>query len=207
MKYFARGFFALGLAAATLLGVESEAAAVAPVPRNIYEWVQSTARAGYYFNKQQICYGVDAEGYIDLNRLIVPTVKVYDSVQIEDVVAKRRWRMMSMEGYDRLIGAADYLEFDLAENKVRITEHNDLDDTWSSLNAEKNFEPIRLDSYGEKDVDGKFYRGILKYATEHRDEIIAHTESKGKLREEDRKKLEEEKNPPKEGGKKDEKKK
>ena len=206
MKYFAKGFCALGLAAAAILGLEHGAEAVAAVPRNIYEWVQSTARAGYYFNKQQICYGVDEEGYIDLNRLIVPTVKVYDSVQIEDVVAKRRWRLMRMEGYDRLIGAADYLEFNLAENKVRITEHNDLDDTWSSLNSEKNFEPIPLDSYGEKDVDGRFYRAILKYATEHRDEIIAHTESKGKLREEDRKKLEEAKNPPKDDGKKDKKK-
>ena len=207
MKYFAKGFCALGLAAALLLGAETGAEATAAVPLDVYEWVQSTARAGYYFNKQQICYGVDAEGFIDLNRLIVPTIKVYDPVQIDDVVAKRRWRMMKMEGYDTLIGAADYLEFNLAENKVRITEHNDLDETWSSLSVEKNFEPVSLDSYSEKDVDGKFYRAILKYAAAHQDEILAHTEKKGKLKEEDRKKLEEAKNPPKDDKKKDKKKK
>ena len=105
-----------------------------------------------------------------------------------------------MDGYDTLAGAADYLEFNLEEKTVRITEHNDLDDGWNPLSVEKNYGAVNLESYGEKDVDGKFYRAILEYAAAHQEEIIAHT--KGELREADKEKLEEAKNPSKDGDKK-----
>ncbi|MBQ7479656.1 MAG: hypothetical protein IJT01_12320 [Selenomonadaceae bacterium] len=204
MKYSIKKICAMGMAAgALLLSGQSAIEAVPALPKDTFEWVQSTARAGYYFNKEQMCYAVDKEGYIDLNRLIVPTVKAYDPVQIEDVVAKRRWRMMRMDGYDTLAGAADYLEFNLEEKTVRITEHNDLDDGWNPLSVEKNYGAVNLESYGEKDVDGKFYRAILEYAAAHQEEIIAHT--KGELREADKEKLEEAKNPSKDGDKKDKK--
>lgn len=199
MKCLAKKIFVMGMAAAVFMGIP-EAEAAPEVPEDVYEWVQSTSRADYYFNKQQMYCGVDEDGYIDLNTLLVPVLKVYDSVQIEDVVAKRRWRMMDMEGYGDLVGASEYLEFKLAEKTVRVREHDDLDSTWSNLTVETGFEPVSLDSYGEKDVDGKFYKGILEYAAAHRDEIIART--KGELRPEDKKMLEEAQKASKDGGKK-----
>ena len=51
-----------------------------------------------------------------------------------------------------------------------------------------------LDSFSEKDVDGKFYRAILDYAKEHRDELIAR--SWGELSPEDKALLDAEKAPP-----------
>ncbi|MBR3458665.1 MAG: hypothetical protein IKH16_11025 [Selenomonadaceae bacterium] len=194
MNHWIKKIFVLGLSTAFFSGLPG-AEAAPEVPENIFKWIQSTSRADYYFNKEQICFAVDAEGYIDLNRLIVPTLKVYDSVQIEDVVSKRRWRMQDMTGYDSLVGAADYLEFNLSGKTVKVTEHDDLDEEWSTLASETNYEAVSMDSYGEKDVDGKFYRAILKYAADHQEDIIGHT--KGKLREEDKTRLEEAKNPPK----------
>ena len=61
-------------------------AAAEEIPKYIYEWVQSTARQGYYFNKEQIQYAVDAHGYIDLTKIVVPTLRIYDDIQIQDVV-------------------------------------------------------------------------------------------------------------------------
>lgn len=194
MRYWIKKLALLGITAAVFGGMPVGSAAPT-VPENIFQWVQSTSRADYYFNKEQICYAVDRNGYIDLNRLIVPILKVYDPVQIEDVVAKRRWRMLNMTGYDRLVGAADYLEFNLAEKTVQVTEHDDLNADWVTLGVERNLKPVQLDSYGEKDVDGRFYKAILEYAATHQEEIIAHTD--GVLTEEDKKKLEEAKNPPK----------
>lgn len=201
MKRLMKKILVAGMTA-VFLGIPGTEAAPA-VPEDIFQWVQSTSRADYYFNKQQIYYGVDEEGYIDLNCLLVPVLKVYDSVQIEDVVAKRRWRMLNMDGYGDLVGAAEYLEFNLAEKTVRIREHDDLDSTWSNLSVEKGLDAVRLDSYGDKDVDGRFYKGILEYAAAHRDEIIERT--KGELRKEDKKMLEEEKKAAQEAEKKREK--
>ena len=209
MKHLVRKYMLLGMVAAFFAGMP--AAGAAPVvPENIFQWVQSTSRADYYFNKQQICFAVDKEGYLELNRLLVPILKVYDPVQIEDVVAKRRWRMQNMTGYEMLAGAAEYLEFDLDGKTVKVRWHDDLDDTWTVLGTERAYEPMRLDSYGPKDVDGKFYKAILEYAADHREEIIEHSE--GKLREEVRKKLEEAKKSSQDGkdgdkGKKDKEKK
>ena len=55
-------------------------AAPPKVQETIFQWVQSSSRANYYFNKQQICYAVDDKGMIDMNTLIVPTLKTYDDV-------------------------------------------------------------------------------------------------------------------------------
>ena len=90
--------------AVLLLGMRP--AAAEEIPKHIYEWVQSTARQGYYFNKEQIQYAVDAHGYIDLTKIVVPTLRVYDNIQIQDVVSKRRWRMLPLDGYSDLSGAA-----------------------------------------------------------------------------------------------------
>ena len=159
------------------------------VPKDIYQWVQSTARAGYYFNRQQMGYRVDDRGIIDLDTLIVPTIRIYDDVQIQDVISKRRWNMLPMEGYNNLVGEADYLTFRLSEGTVQVTRHEDLDDKWGTLGTDTSGTPIKLESLAEKDVEGVFYRAILDYAAQHQEELIRR--SKGKLSEEDQKKLEE----------------
>ncbi len=168
------------LAAAAVLSLQApvmpaEAAEVA-VPNDIFQWVQSTARQNYYFNKQQIKYGIDAQGNVDLNTLIVPTLRTYDDIQIRDVVTKRRWKMLSVKGYERLIGSAKYLKFNLKAQTVQIVEQDDLDDTFTSINQDLDPEPaVNYATLSEKDVDGCFYRAIIKYAQKHQDELIART--------------------------------
>ena len=167
------------LAAAAVLSLQApvmpaEAADVA-VPDDIFQWVQSTARQNYYFNKQQIKYGIDAQGNVDLNTLIVPTLRTYDDIQIRDVVTKRRWKMLSVKGYERLIGSAKYLKFNLKAQTVQIVEQDDLDDTFTSINQDLDPEPAVNYATLSKDVDGCFYRAIIKYAQKHQDELIART--------------------------------
>ena len=185
MKRWLMGLLAAG---AFLFTPQTGNAQGMEVPKDIYQWVQSTARAGYYFNKQQICYGVNEKGIIDLNTLIVPTIRIYDDLQIRDVISKRRWNMLSMEGYDTLVGQAVYLTFRLAEGTVQTTMRVDLDDKWGTLGTTGAGEAVRMDSFSEKDVEGNFYRAILEYAAGHQEELIKHT--KGTLSEEDQKKLE-----------------
>ena len=161
------------------------------VSGRIYQWVQSTARADYYFNKEQICFAVCEDGTININAVLVPTLKVYDAVQIEDVIAKRRWKMLPVDDFDNLAGATDYLWLDLAERTVTVTQHDELDAGWNSLSEEEGGEPIKLSDYAEKDVDGIFYRAIFDYALQNTDKLLSHTD--GTLKDEDKKKLEERK--------------
>lgn len=115
----------LGLMAAAALftAVPACEAASIEVPENIFQWVQSTARQNYYFNKEQMCYAVKPNGEIDLGTLIVPTLRTFDDVQKQDVVDKRRWNMQSVKGYDDLVGSAEYLAIDLrtAQSRSRST--------------------------------------------------------------------------------------
>ena len=152
---------------------------VEEVPENIYKWVQSTARANYYFNYRQMSYAVGDDGFIDLDVLLVPALFIYDDVQKDDVISKRKWRSQSREGYDSLVGRADYLRFQLADGTVQVTERNDLDDQWGVLDTDKSGEPIELSGLSKGSVECKFYRAILAYAKQHNDEIIKH--SPGKL--------------------------
>ena len=185
VKRYISGILATGM---IFMGAYTPAdAAPLTLPQEIFQWVQSTARAGYYFNRQQMGYAVRKDGTIDLNVLIVPTIKLYDSVQIEDVISKRRWRMLDCRGYDDLVGAADYLRFDLAAGTVQVTEHDDLDSKLTTLSAEKDGQPVALNKYSDKDVDGRFYRAILDYAKEHRKLLIKR--SWGRLTPEDATKL------------------
>ena len=84
------------------------AAEAAPhVPLHVYEWVQSSARANYFFNKRVMHYGLTVEGVLDPSVLVVPTLQTYDDVAIADVVAKRRWRGEPLAGYDDIVGEAE----------------------------------------------------------------------------------------------------
>ena len=148
---------------------------VEEVPEDIYKWVQSTARANYYFNFRRMSYKVNDDGYIDLDVLLVPALCIYDDIQKEDVISKRRWRNQSREGYDTLVGRADYLEFRLTDGTVQVTERVDLDE---------------LSSLSKASVDCKFYRAILVYAKQHNSDIVAN--SSGNLSPKDQKLSEDE---------------
>mgnify|MGYP006963744059 FL=1 len=174
----------LAACAVLLMGVRSADAAEA-IPKNIYEWVQSTARQGYYFNKEYIQYAADAHGYIDLTKILVPTLRVYDNIQIQDVVSKRRWRMLPLDGYGDLSGAAEYLLIDLRAGTVRVTAHEDLDSAWGTISREENAKEFTLASLSEKDVEKKFFNAIISYAAAHQEELIRR--SKGILSDADRK--------------------
>ena len=155
------------------------------VPEEIYCWVQSTARSNYYFNSQQINYAVKDDNTIDLNVLIVPTLYTYDEIQIQDVIQKRRWRMMKSPGYNDLIGRADYLKFDLKNNTVQVTERVDLDSTFSPLASDSSGQPFDLNDLSAQDVTCKFYRKIIEWAKDHNEMLIKR--SRGKLSEADSK--------------------
>ena len=155
------------------------------VPADIYTWVQSTDRANYYFNHQQINYEVSEDGIINLNILLVPTICMYDEIQIEDVVSKRRWKMQSVKGYDKLVGRADYLIFNLVESTVQVAERVELDEQWGTLSSDKSGQPLKLSDLKPNSVECRFYRSILKWAKKHNQEIIKH--SWGKLTAEDKK--------------------
>ena len=174
----------LAACAVLLMGVRPADAAEA-IPKHMYEWVQSTAQQGYYFNKEYIQYAADAHGYIDLTKILVPTLRVYDNIQIQDVVSKRRWRMLPLEGYGDLSGAAEYLLIDLRAGTVRVTAHEDLDSAWGTISREENAKEFTLASLSDKDVEKKFFNAIISYAAAHQEELIRR--SKGILSDADRK--------------------
>ena len=146
-------------------------------------WVQSTPRGNYWFNYKHMGYKIREDGTLDLNTLMVPTVCIYDNIQIDDVKQKRRWRNLSLEGYERLAGRADYLKFDLKNGTVQVVERVDLDDTWAELGSDTSGEPIELTKIPAKDLRYNFYRRILEWARQNNELIIGR--SKGVLSEED----------------------
>ena len=185
----------LCLSALLVMPLPTQAEAAVSLPEKTFHWVQSTSRQNYYFNMEQMCYRVDAQGHIELNHLIVPTVRTYDDVKIEDVRSKRRWNGLSLNGFGNLVGAAEYLDIDLDSKTVNITQHDDLDSNFGVINSDKNCGTIKLAELSDKDVEGKFYAAILKYADAHQDELIART--RGTLTHEDELKLEVKKHPEK----------
>ncbi len=170
-----------------------QASAQLEVPETVFQWVQSTSRQNYYFNKEQMCYGVKPNGDIDIGTLIVPTLRTFDDVQKQDVTDKRRWKGESVKGYDDLVGSADYLEIDLRSRKVKVTKHDDLDSTWSTLSSDTDVPALDLNKMSGKEVEAKFCNAILQYAAKHQDELLART--KGKLSASDAKILKSKKDP------------
>lgn len=163
------------MAAAMLFVTAPQVHAEEAIPEDIYQWVQSTSRQNYYFNKQQIYFAVDAQGNMNVDVLLVPTLKTYDQVQKQDVISKRRWKMLPMDGYSDLVGNAEYLSFNLKDQTVQVMRHEDLDSEWGVLSTTTPTAMTRVTDLSDKDVDGIFYRAILKYANNHIDEIAART--------------------------------
>ena len=150
----------------------SSASEPEPLPENIFQWVQATARSSYYFNKDAMMYEIGKDGYADTNVLIVPTVRLFDDVQIQDIIMKRQWRNLSTYRFDELSGVAEYLRIDLKNKIVDYTECTYLDQGYNSLyeNYERPSEDINTMS--DKDVDYNFYQAILAYEKEHRHELL-----------------------------------
>ena len=151
------------------------------VPENIFRWVQSSARTNYYFNRQQICFDVHEDGTIDTDNLIVPVLKTFDDVMINDVVSKRRWNGKN------LVGVSEYLTINLPEKKVSVNEVNYLDSTWTSLAVERSEAEISLGDLSEKSLDARFYDRIIDFAL--RNQLVLADRTKGDLEASVREKL------------------
>ena len=182
MKAWIKKLFAVSaLGCAVCIPVKVDASSMV-VPEDIYEWVQSSSRINYYFNKQEICYGTDGAGKIDHNTLKVPVLKTYDDIQIEDVLVKRKWRQEPVDGYEDVAGEAEYLVFDL-EKKTVIVEHMDLLDSqmWSLERKSPN-DVLEIEKMSEKNKEGIFLKEILKYEAKHRSEITKQSKEKLKAK-------------------------
>lgn len=168
------------MAAAMIFVTAPQADADEAIPETVYQWVQSTSRQNYYFNKQQMYFAADAQGNMNVDVLLVPILKTYDQVQKQDVISKRRWKMLSTDGYDDLVGDAEYLSFNLKDQTVQVTRHEDLDSEWGVLATTNPTAVTKISDLSDKDVDGIFYRAILNYANSHIDEIVERTQSSNK---------------------------
>ena len=157
------------------------------VPENIFRWVQSSARTNYYFNRQQICFDVHEDGTIDTDNLIVPVLKTFDDVMINDVVSKRRWNGKNLQGFDDFVGVSEYLTINLPEKKVSVNEVNYLDSTWTTLAVERSEAEISLEDLSEKSLDARFYDRIIDFAL--RNQLVLADRTQGDLEASVREKL------------------
>ena len=181
---------ALALAAALNFSTAEATYTPPKVPEDIYQWVQSSERMNYFFNKQEMSYGVDAEGHVDLDTLIVPVIKTYDHVQIEDVRMKRAWRMEETDTLTNLAGEANYLTIHIARGVVTVDAVDFIDSHFWAVEHSEPKRDVVIADLTEKSRDGIFYRAILAYEKDHRREILSHT--KGTLTEEEQEKFEKE---------------
>lgn len=156
------------------------AAEAAPhVPEDIFRWVQSSARTNYYFNRQQICFAVNEDGSIDTNNLVVPVLKTFDDVMINDVVSKRRWNGKSLQGFDDFVGVSEYLIINLPEKRVSVNEVNYLDSTWTTIAVEPSDAEISLETLSERSLDARFYDRIIDFAL--RNQLVLADRTRGDL--------------------------
>lgn len=165
------------LAAAMIFMAAPQTEATEVVSEDVYQWVQSTARQNYYFNKQQFYFAQDDAGYMTPDIILVPVLKTYDQIQIRDVVSKRRWKGLSTSGYEDLTGCAEFLKFNLKDQTVQVTKHDDLDSDWGVISTTTSDRVVKITELSDKDVDAKFYRAILKFAANHYQEIYDRTQT------------------------------
>lgn len=171
-RYILIGIF---LAVSFLLGPFNKVWAAEPfepLPEDEFQWVQATARSSYYFNKEAMTYEIRSDGYADTNILLVPTVKLFDNMQVDDIIMKRQWRNLSTYRFDELVGAAEYLRIDLQKKTVEYTDCIYLDQGYNSLYAGYERPTQDMTTMSPKNVDYKFYQAIVDYEREHRKELL-----------------------------------
>ena len=169
-----RYLFILVLSLMTVISfpINNSFAATEPLSEEVFQWVQATPRSSYYFNKDAMTYEIGADGYADTNILIVPTVRLFDNMQIQDVILKRQWRNLSTYRFDELSGVAEYLRINIKDKTVEYTECVYLDQGYNSLYVNYERPTQNMNTMSVKDVDYNFYQAILDYEKEHRKELL-----------------------------------
>lgn len=169
-----RYLFILVLSLMTVVSfpINNSFAATEPLSEEVFQWVQATPRSSYYFNKDAMTYEIGADGYADTNILIVPTVRLFDNMQIQDVIMKRQWRNLSTYRFDELSGVAEYLRINIKDKTVEYTECVYLDQGYNSLYVNYERPTQNMNTMSVKDVDYNFYQAILDYEKEHRKELL-----------------------------------
>lgn len=169
-----RYLFILVLSLMTVISfpINNSFAATGPLSEEIFQWVQATPRSSYYFNKDAMTYEIGADGIADTNILIVPTVRLFDNMQIQDVIMKRQWRNLSTYRFDELSGVAEYLRINIKDKTVEYTECVYLDQGYNSLYVNYERPTQNMNTMSVKDVDYNFYQAILDYEKEHRKELL-----------------------------------
>lgn len=169
-----RYLFILVLSLMTVISfpINNSFAATEPLSEEVFQWVQATPRSSYYFNKDAMTYEIGADGDADTNILIVPTVRLFDNMQIQDVVMKRQWRNLSTYRFDELSGVAEYLRINIKDKTVEYTECVYLDQGYNSLYVNYERPTQNMNTMSVKDVDYNFYQAILDYEKEHRKELL-----------------------------------
>lgn len=169
-----RYLFILVLSLMTVISfpINNSFAATEPLSEEVFQWVQATPRSSYYFNKDAMTYEIGADGYADTNILIVPTVRLFDNMQIQDVIIKRQWRNLSTYRFDELSGVAEYLRINIKDKTVEYTECVYLDQGYNSLYVNYERPTQNMNTMSVKDVDYNFYQAILDYEKEHRKELL-----------------------------------
>lgn len=169
-----RYFFILVLSLMTVISfpINNSFAATEPLSEEVFQWVQATPRSSYYFNKDAMTYEIGADGIADTNILIVPTVRLFDNMQIQDVIMKRQWRNLSTYRFDELSGVAEYLRINIKDKTVEYTECVYLDQGYNSLYVNYERPTQNMNTMSVKDVDYNFYQAILDYEKEHRKELL-----------------------------------
>ena len=153
------------------------------VPEDIFKWVQSSSRTSYFFNRQQICFGKNEDGTLNKDLLIVPVLKVFDDIMINDTVSKRRWNGLNLDGFGDLVGVAEYTEINLQTNEISIRQIDYLDSTWTTIDTVKPERTVALQDLSEKSLDYKFYARIIDFAKRNQVKLGKRTDSQ--LSEED----------------------
>lgn len=169
-----RYLFILVLSLMTVISfpINNSFAATEPLSEEVFQWVQATPRSSYYFNKDAMTYEIGADGYADTNILIVPTVRLFDNMQIQDVIMKRQWRNLSTYRFDELSGVAEYLRINIKDKTVEYTECVYLDQGYNFLYVNYERPTQNMNTMSVKDVDYNFYQAILDYEKEHRKELL-----------------------------------
>lgn len=169
-----RYLFILVLSLMTVISfpINNSFAATESLSEEVFQWVQATPRSSYYFNKDAMTYEIGADGYADTNILIVPTVRLFDNMQIQDVIMKRQWRNLSTYRFDELSGVAEYLRINIKDKTVEYTECVYLDQGYNSLYVNYERPTQNMNTMSVKDVDYNFYQAILDYEKEHRKELL-----------------------------------
>lgn len=169
-----RYLFILVLSLMTVISfpINNSFAATEPLSEEVFQWVQATPRSSYYFNKDAMTYEIGADGDADTNILIVPTVRLFDNMQIQDVIMKRQWRNLSTYRFDELSGVAEYLRINIKDKTVEYTECVYLDQGYNYLYVNYERPTQNMNTMSVKDVDYNFYQAILDYEKEHRKELL-----------------------------------